>query len=96
MLLIDKEGKTLKRRLLILLATLLCLQFSACGEQSAARFPAYDETTGKWGYIDQSGQWAIAPQFEQAGIYWPCLAGAEESKPLYAVKDENGLWGVNE
>ena len=23
----------------------------------------------------------------------PCLAGAEEGQPLYAVKDENSLWG---
>ena len=52
--------------ILLILCLLLCLQIEAEEKQSDALFPAYDEATEKWGYIDVTGQWAITPQFDYA------------------------------
>ncbi len=87
----------MKRWLSILLSALLFLPFSARGEQSAALFPAYDEDAEKWGYIDQSGQWAIMPQFETAGLFRGNYAAVSMGDPwdyTTGIIDAEGSWAV--
>ena len=66
-------------------------------DTDSARFPAYDEATGKWGYIDVNGQWAIAPQFETAGIFRGSYAAVSTGDPweyTMGVIDGSGSWVV--
>ncbi|MBR3763437.1 MAG: WG repeat-containing protein [Clostridia bacterium] len=53
------------KKLLTVLLLLLSLSLCASAEEPTL-WPAYDETTGLWGYIDETGAWAIAPQYKQA------------------------------
>ena len=58
-----------KKILVLLLAIMLLPVIHGKADTDSARFPAYDEATGKWGYIDVNGQWAIAPQYDGASDF---------------------------
>ena len=64
-----RRDESVIKCLIVCLILLLSNPAIAHAASSAAPFPAYDENTEKWGYIDQSGQWAIPPQFETAEIF---------------------------
>ena len=53
------------KKLLILLLALLAMTAFASAEEPAL-WPARDDATGLWGYIDETGAWAIEPQFGRA------------------------------
>ena len=53
------------KKLLTVLLLLLSLSLCASAEEPTL-WPAYDEATRLWGYIDATGAWAIAPQFYDA------------------------------
>lgn len=48
------------------LLALLMLLGAAARAEAPLCWPAYDEETGLWGYIAETGEWRIAPQFGQA------------------------------
>ena len=54
----------MKKLLLLLLALLPLVTFTAAEETTL--WPACDDATGLWGYIDATGAWAIEPQFGRA------------------------------
>lgn len=54
----------MKKLLMLVLALLALVTFAAAEEPTL--WPACDDATGLWGYIDETGAWAIAPQFRQA------------------------------
>ena len=56
-----RRDESMIKCLIVCLILLLSNPAIAHTDNSAAPFPAYDENTEKWGYIDQSGQWAIPP-----------------------------------
>lgn len=56
----------MKKLLTVLLLLLSLCACAAAEEPDAALWPAYDEETRLWGYIDETGAWAIAPQFYDA------------------------------
>ena len=87
----------MKRIIIAVLIALLLTRSPAAMAENAARFPAYDEATGKWGYIDVNGQWAIAPQFETAGIFRGSYAAVSTGDPweyTMGVIDGSGSWVV--
>ena len=87
----------MKRILSFLVAALLCVPSFACGEQSAALFPAYDENTGKCGYIDKVGQWAVMPQFETAGMFrgnYAAVSMGDRWDYTMGIIDAEGNWAV--
>ena len=87
----------MKRIIIAVLIALLLTRSPAAMAENAARFPAYDEATGKWGYIDVNGQWAIAPQFEMAGIFRGSYAAVSTGDPweyTMGVIDGSGSWVV--
>lgn len=53
------------KKLLITLLLLLSAGLCAAAEEPTL-WPARDEATGLWGYIDEMGAWAIQPQFGRA------------------------------
>lgn len=53
------------KKLLMLVLALLAMVTLAAAEEPTL-WPACDEETGLWGYIDETGAWAIAPQYKQA------------------------------
>lgn len=53
------------KRLVWLLMALMLVCAGAAAEEPTL-WPAYDEATGLWGYIGETGEWGIAPQFGQA------------------------------
>lgn len=53
------------KKLLTVLLLLLSLSLCASAEEPTL-WPAYDEATRLWGYIDDMGAWAITPQFYDA------------------------------
>jgi len=55
----------------------------AVGPFGDKRAPAKDES-GKWGYLDPEGKWAIPAKFERAGVF---------ARGLAAVKEPGGKWG---
>ncbi|MBQ7183978.1 MAG: WG repeat-containing protein [Clostridia bacterium] len=89
----------MKRVLLPALCLLLLLMPSAMGEEPAPEplFPAYDKAAGKWGYIDTDRQWAIAPQFETAGVFRGEYAAASTGDPweyTAGIIGTDGSWVV--
>ncbi len=54
----------MKKMLMLVLALLVLVTFAAAEEPTL--WPACDEETGLWGYIDETGAWAIVPQYKQA------------------------------
>jgi len=54
----------MKKLLLLLLALLSLVTFAAAEEPTL--WPARDDETGRWGYIDEKGAWVIEPQFGRA------------------------------
>lgn len=54
-----------------LLTLLLCLLFLPAGlaEEPGRLYPAMDDETGLWGYIDGNAEWAIPPQFDWADVF---------------------------
>ncbi|MBQ8201028.1 MAG: WG repeat-containing protein [Clostridia bacterium] len=53
------------RRLLSIVLALLVLCTCAAAEEPTL-WPSCDDASGLWGYIDEAGAWAIAPQFGRA------------------------------
>ena len=53
------------KKLLMLVLALLAMMTLAAAEEPTL-WPAYDEATRLWGYIDETGAWAIKPQFGRA------------------------------
>ena len=51
--------------------------FSGAREFSEGMAPVQDAATGKWGYIDRSGEFMIPPQFDQAYSFSDGLAGVQ-------------------
>ena len=87
----------MKKCLALCLLLLVSLPAIARAGSSAALFPAYDENTEKWGYIDPSGQWAIAPQFETAGLFRGNYAAVSTGDPweyTMGIIDASGAWVV--
>ena len=54
----------MKKLLMLVLALLALVTFAAAEEPTL--WPACDEATRLWGYIDETGAWAIKPQFGRA------------------------------
>lgn len=87
----------MKKCLALCLLLLMSLPAIAHAGSSAALFPAYDEKTGKWGYIDPSGQWAVMPQFETAGLFRGNYAAVSTGDPwdyTMGIIDASGAWAV--
>ena len=85
-----------KKALAIMLVVLM-LPVAACADKSAPLFPAYDEASGKWGYIDVNGQWAITPQFATADWFRGQYAVASTGDPwddTAGVINTDGQWVV--
>ncbi len=64
----------MKRLLACLLCVALLCGFSAQAEElpeyeADPLFPAREDASGLWGYIDRTGAWRIAPQFDGAGDF---------------------------
>lgn len=53
------------KKLLMILMILMTLCCFALAEEPTL-WPARDDATGLWGYIDETGAWMIAPQYKQA------------------------------
>ncbi len=87
----------MKRIIIAVLIALLLTRSPAAMAENAALFPAYDEATGKWGYIDANGQWTIAPMFETAGIFRGHYAAVSTGVPweyTMGIIDSDGKWVV--
>ena len=87
----------MKKCLALCLLLLVSLPAIAHAGSSAALFPAYDEKTEKWGYIDKSGQWAVMPQFETAGLFRGNYAAVSTGDPwdyTMGIIDASGAWAV--
>ena len=76
----------MKRIIIAVLIALLLTRSPAAMAENAARFPAYDEATGKWGYIDVNGQWAIAPQYDGASGFRGGYARDAVSRKPYSQR----------
>jgi len=65
----------------------------AIGPFGNERAPAKD-ASGKWGYLDPDGQWAISPKFERAGLFRNGLAPALEPGGKWGFLRPDGSWGI--
>ena len=87
----------MKKMLSLTLLLLLLLPGFARAGSSAPLLPAYDETSGKEGYIDVNGHWGILPQFESAGMFRGRYAAVSTGDPweyTMGIIDETGAWVV--
>ena len=76
------------KKLLMLVLALLAMVTLAAAEEPTL-WPAYDETTGLWGYIDETGAWAIAPQYKQAYRFsGGCAIVGMGEDPLFGLPRE--------
>jgi len=83
-----------------LLTLLLCLLFLPAGlaEEEGRLYPAMDDATGLWGYIDGNAQWVIAPQFAWAGEwrggYASAIPGDQDPEEFdhTGIIDRQGNW----
>jgi len=78
---VDKQGKTVGKN-----------TFSA-GEDFSEGFAAVCKKQGEWGYLDTSGEYAIAPQFQAAKSFHEGLAPAK-SGARWGFVDKTGKWAV--
>ncbi len=82
------------RKLLFLTLLLLALAASAHAEL----YPAFDGESGLWGYIDETGAWAIPPQYEGAnhfhgGCAIVSMAEDKDASPgQQGIIDEKGAY----
>jgi hypothetical protein len=59
----------------LIVAVLVMVVVSGCGgsaDETKQLFPA--QSGEKWGYIDQSGNWAIEAEYDRAGLFYTGLA----------------------
>ena len=76
------------KKLLTVLLLLLSLSLCAAAEEPTL-WPAYDEATRLWGYIDDMGAWAIAPQYKQACRFsGGCAIVGMGEDPLFGLPRE--------
>lgn len=75
----------------LVIALLSLCALSAAEESGAALWPAYDEISGLWGYIDETGAWAIAPQFPQAYDFWGGCAIVGMGEEQYSDPPQEGI-----
>lgn len=55
-----------------------------CLAENADLFPVYDETSGKWGYQNTTGQWVIPPSFDEADPFLASYACVSVDKNQHA------------
>lgn len=55
-----------------------------CLAENADLFPVYDETSGKWGYQNTTGQWVIPPSFDEAEPFLNSYACVSVDKNQHA------------
>ncbi len=103
----------MKRLLACLLCVALLCGFSAQAEElpeyeADPLFPAKEDASGLWGYIDRTGAWRIAPQFNGAGEFrgnyasaWlapqatvPDSAKSDPDEDNTGIIDRTGAWVV--
>ncbi len=103
----------MKRLLACLLCAVLLCSFSARAEElpeyeADPLFPAREDASGLWGYIDRTGAWRIAPQFDGAGDfrgnYAPAWLAPQDPAPdsspsdfdedCTGIIDRTGAWVV--
>ncbi|MBQ9262770.1 MAG: WG repeat-containing protein, partial [Clostridia bacterium] len=89
----------MKKWMAALIVLLLLLPAAALAE--GRMHPAYDEASGKWGYIDHSGAWALPPRFDAADVFRGDYAAAmlsdgdeDEERYHWGVIDREGNWVV--
>ena len=49
---------------------------------------------GKWGFIDQAGDWVIQPQFGRVGPFFEGLARASTGDDQWGFIDQAGNWVI--
>ncbi len=86
----------MKRLLAYLLCVALLCGFSARAEElpeyeADPLFPAKEDASGLWGYIDRTGAWRIAPQFGSAGSFRGNYAPASDSSTSDLYVDDTGI-----
>ena len=64
------------------------------GDAGRALAPAIDSVTGRAGYIDASGAWAIAPNLLSAHQFIGGFAAAQASDGSWGVLNQSGTWAV--
>jgi hypothetical protein len=63
------------------------------GGTGLSLYPAYSNGDGRWGFIDTSGGWVIAPQFTMVRPFDDGFATALDAESgLYGVIDRQGRW----
>ena len=84
------------KRALIICLLILGLAAAAKAEKEPL-FPAYDEMSGKWGYINQKAEFVIPPQFDFAGIFrgdYAAAAPAADRSDASGFADTWGCQGI--
>lgn len=88
----------MKKRMAFTALLVLCLLPIFARAEGRPR-PAYDEVSGKWGYIDHEGAWAISPRYDETEIFRGDYAAASvengKSDPdHWGIIDREGNWVV--
>lgn len=78
------------KKLLTILLLLLCL-CAAAGAEEPTLWPAYDAETQLWGYIDETGAWAITPQYHQAYPFYSGCAVVDMAEEPHTRPPMQGL-----
>lgn len=94
----------MKRRIIcyiviILIMTVGLPSITACSGSVLPKglYPMYEQSSSgaKWGYIDESGEYVIQPQFDYVGEFSEGLAWVYESESeLFGYIDESGEWVI--
>ena len=96
----------MKRRIICYIAFILIVavglpSMTACSGSGTGLpkglYPMYEQSSSgaKWGYIDESGEYVIKPQFDSVGEFSEGLAWVYESESeLFGYIDESGTWVI--
>ena len=95
---------TIKGILLMIMVFFVCFVTSACGNSDISNqklesglYPMYEKVSmqDKWGYVDETGEYVIQPQFSYADKFYEGMAVVKDCDTgLYGYIDSFGEWVI--
>ncbi len=99
-----KSKKSLKNLVVLASMVFVCIIISSCGDSDISKqklesglYPMYEKGSmqDRWGYVDETGEYVIQPQYSYADKFYEGMAVAcDLDTGLYGYIDSFGEWAI--